>query len=49
MFSAITVTLIIAAALGFAQRSERRGTLIIRRPYNRRYNDAPGAREDHLG
>ena len=24
------------------------GGIIIRRPYNNRYNDASGAREDHL-
>jgi hypothetical protein len=47
MFTAIIVTLIIAGALGFASRSGG-GQLISRRPYNNRYNDASGAREDHL-
>jgi hypothetical protein len=49
MFTAIIVTLIITAALGYALRTERSGRLISRRPYNNRYNDASGAREDHLG
>ena len=48
MFAAAIVTLVIVAALGYATRSGRRGELISRRPYNNRYNDAAGAREDHL-
>jgi hypothetical protein len=48
VFTAIIVTLIIAGALGTALRSGRSGELISRRPYNNRYNDASGAREDHL-
>jgi len=48
MLLAVIVTLIIVAALGYALRSERSGVLIARRPYNNRYNDAAGAREDHL-
>jgi hypothetical protein len=48
MLLAIIVTLLIIAALGYALRSERRGGLIVSRPYNNRYNDAAGAREDHL-
>ena len=48
MFAAAIVTLVIVAALGHATRSGRRGELISRRPYNNRYNDAAGAREDHL-
>jgi hypothetical protein len=48
MLSAIFVTLIILLALGFGLRSERSGELILRRPYNNRYNDASGARDDHL-
>ncbi len=43
MLVAITVTLIITAALGYSQRS---GQIIGRRPYNNRYSDASGARED---
>jgi len=49
MFSAIIVTLVIVALLGYALGSEHGGTLILRRPYNNRYNDASGAREDSLG
>jgi hypothetical protein len=49
MLSSIIVTLIIAAALGYALRAGRGEKPIVRRPYNNRYNDAAGAREDHLG
>jgi hypothetical protein len=51
MLTAIIVTLIIVAVLGYALRSGRSGRTseaIVRRPYNNRYNDASGAREDHL-
>jgi hypothetical protein len=48
MLSAI-ITFIIVATLGYALRAERTGSLIVRRPYNNRYNDAAGAREDHPG
>jgi len=48
MLISIFVTLLIIAALGCALRSERTGSLIVRRPYNNRYNDASGAREDHF-
>ena len=48
MLTAIIVTLVIAAALLYALRSGQHGTLIVRRPYNNRYNDASGAREDHV-
>jgi hypothetical protein len=49
MFSAIIVTLIVVAALAYALRSTGgAGSLIVRRPYNNRYNDATGAREDHF-
>jgi hypothetical protein len=47
MLLAGLVTLIIIAALGYSQ-SERRGGLIDHHSYNNRYNDASGAREDHL-
>jgi hypothetical protein len=47
MLAAIIVTLIIAGALGYASGTGG-GQLISRRPYNNRYNDASGAREDHL-
>ena len=49
MLIATIVTLILVAALGYSLRSPRAGTtLISRRPYNNRYNDASGAREDHF-
>jgi hypothetical protein len=46
--TAIVVTIIISAALGLGLRSGRRGPLILRRPYNNRYNDASGAREENV-
>jgi hypothetical protein len=49
MLIGIIVTLIITATLGHALRAGRDGQLIVRRPYNNRYNDAAGARDDHLG
>ncbi len=49
MFTAILVTLIIVAALGFGLRSERGdGEMISHRPYNNRHNDASGARDYHF-
>jgi hypothetical protein len=47
MLTAIFVTIIIIAALAYALAAGRDGT-ILRRPYNNRYNDAAGAREDSL-
>jgi hypothetical protein len=41
----IPVLLVIAVGVALSQGS--RG-LIARTPYNNRYNDASGAREDHL-
>jgi hypothetical protein len=49
MLTAILITLIVVAALGYALRSGRGEDTILRRPYNNRYNDASGARRDHLG
>lgn len=49
MLSAIFITVTIAVSLSYGLRAERRGGLIARRPYNNRYSDAPGARQDHLG
>ncbi len=49
MLSALIVTIIFAAAIGFTLRAGRRDELIARTPYNNRYSDAAGAREDHLG
>jgi hypothetical protein len=48
MFSAIIITFFVVAVLGYALRAGRTGDLIVQRPYNNRYNDASGAREDHL-
>jgi hypothetical protein len=48
MLSDTIITLVIVALLGYALRSGKSGTLITRRPYNNRYNDAAGAREDYL-
>jgi hypothetical protein len=48
MSGSIIVTLIITATLGCALRIGRDGGLIARRPYNNRYNDASGARDDAL-
>jgi hypothetical protein len=45
MFSAIVITAVVVGSLGYALRSGRDGDLIIRRPYNNRYNDASGARD----
>jgi hypothetical protein len=45
MFSAIVITAVVVGSLGHALRSGRDGDLIVRRPYNNRYNDASGARD----
>jgi hypothetical protein len=45
MFTTIIVTAIIVGALGYAFRSDRHDGLIVKRPYNNRYNDASGARD----
>jgi hypothetical protein len=49
MLEAILTTAIIVGALGWAMSSRRRGDLISEHRYNNLYNDAPGARADHLG
>jgi hypothetical protein len=49
MLLGIFITLILTFGLGSALRRSGSGGLIARRPYNNRYNDAAGAREDHLG
>ncbi|MEA2140368.1 MAG: hypothetical protein QOC91_467 [Solirubrobacteraceae bacterium] len=49
MLTAILITLIVVARLGYALGTGKRQDTILRRPYNNRYNDAAGAREDHLG
>jgi hypothetical protein len=48
MLTGIIITIVIAGALGYAQRGGRKGGIILRRPYNNRYNDASGAREDAI-
>ncbi|HUB74535.1 MAG TPA: hypothetical protein VL979_10915 [Solirubrobacteraceae bacterium] len=49
MLTAIIITALIVAALAYALGSSgHHGELIVRRPYNNRYNDAAGAREDRL-
>ena len=49
MLTATLITLIVVATLGYALRAGAGETTILRRPYNNRYNDAAGARQDHLG
>ncbi len=49
MALAVLITVVLTFGLGAALRREGSGGLIARRPYNNRYNDASGAREDHLG
>lgn len=49
MLTAILLTLLIVAALASALRADRGADLILHRPYNNRYSDAAGAREDYLG
>jgi hypothetical protein len=46
MLTAIIITLIIVAVLGFALTLDENGGPIARRPYNNRYNDASGARDE---
>ena len=47
MLTGILVTIVIVAALGYALAGGRYDPRVIRRPYNNRYNDASGAREDN--
>ncbi len=48
MLSAILVALILIVGLAFRLLSRQDGELISRRPYNNRYSDASGARDDHF-
>jgi hypothetical protein len=49
MISAAVVTVIVVLALALGLRSSGRvGGPLAYRPYNNRYNDATGAREDNL-
>jgi hypothetical protein len=50
MISATVVTVIVVLALALGLRSSSRaGGPLAHRPYNNRYSDATGAREDSLG
>jgi hypothetical protein len=49
MLSSIIVVAIVVGVLGYALRTTHSGDIITPRPYNNRYSDAAGAREDHLG
>jgi hypothetical protein len=46
MFLAIIITFALITGLAHAFSGGTRGGAITRRPYNNRYNDASGARED---
>jgi hypothetical protein len=46
MIAAIVVTALITGALAVAFRPSRHGEMIVSRPYNNRYNDASGARDE---
>jgi hypothetical protein len=46
MLTAIIITFIIVAVLGFALWLSQTGGAIARRPYNNRYSDASGARDE---
>ena len=48
MLLAILITLFLTLGLGAALRQDGKSGLIARRPYNNRYNDASGARDDSL-
>jgi hypothetical protein len=48
MLTSLFVTLLIALSLAVALRPPK-DELIIKRPYNNRYNDASAARESWLG
>jgi hypothetical protein len=49
MFSATVITVIVVSALALGLRSSSRtGGPLVHRPYNNRYSDAAGAREDNL-
>jgi hypothetical protein len=47
MLTAILITLLVLAALGYTLAAPSGGA-IVHRPYNNRYSDAAGAREDSL-
>ena len=43
------ITILIVVGLGYSLQTDRKGRQIAHTPYNDRYNDASGARQDHLG
>jgi hypothetical protein len=45
----IVIAFLLTWGLVNAMRAGRADETILRRPYNNRYNDATGAREDRLG
>ena len=49
LLASIFIALLLTCGLGSAMRAGRTGNSIPRRPYNNRYNDATGARQDRLG
>jgi len=49
MLTAILITLVLVATLGYALRSASSESSILRRPYANRHSDASAARRDHLG
>lgn len=49
MLTALLITLLIVAALGYALAAAGDAGAILRRPYNNRYSDAAGARDDYIG
>jgi hypothetical protein len=48
MITSIIVTAVIVGALGYALRPGEGDDIIVKRPYNNRYNDASGARDYSL-
>jgi hypothetical protein len=49
LLSFIVIAALFTCGLASAMRAGRTGNSIPRRPYNNRYNDATGARQDRLG
>jgi hypothetical protein len=49
MLTVIIIALVVLAVFGSALRAGQNGGLIARRPYNNRYNDASGARDESFG
>jgi len=48
MITAIIITAVIVGALGYALSPGNHGDMILKRPYNNRYNDASAARDNAL-